>query len=105
MLLLFLHFIAALWLYIVYLTKEWAPPSHYEGDVFIDFFEKSFLHQYAVSFYSAGVTMYGNEISPKSDLELATITVLVLIGTLAQGTLFGELVELVYYLNENNIKK
>jgi len=104
-LLMYVHFIACIWFYIVNVKKEWIPPLDYiwGWDQQGEFFNKSDAYKYIVSFYTSCLFLFGNDLGARDDSQLLFVSVVNIMGAIAQANLFGELAVLVYNINKKAI--
>ena len=104
-LLMYVHFIACVWYYLINVKKEWIPPLDYlwgwenQGA----FFNKSGPYKYMVSFYTSCLFLFGNDLGARDNEQLFFISTVNIMGAIAQANLFGELAVLVYNINKKAI--
>lgn len=97
-LILYLHWVAWLWFYIVRQNKIWIPPldeiRHTE-----DFFYKSNFDQYWISLYYSILTLAGNDLFPQNTTQVWFATFLVFAGAIINANIFGNIAVLLQQIN------
>eukprot|EP00854_Cymbomonas_tetramitiformis_P006362 gene6362-7624_t len=81
------------------------PTSEESVDVFLDhqdFLSKSGGTQYGVAFYSVIALILGEKLSPQSDLQVALVVTITLIGMFVYASLVGNLVSLLGHLDSSS---
>jgi len=101
----YVHFIACIWFYLINTKKEWIPPLDYlrGWDNQGEFFNESIIYMYWVSFYTSCLFLFGNDLGARDNEQLLFISVVNIMGAIAQANLFGELAVLVYNINKKAI--
>lgn len=56
-----------------------------------------------VSFYVSCIMLFGGDMGARTDIELIYISVGGVLGAVVQATMFGELANLVYMLNKDQL--
>ena len=104
-LLMYVHFIACIWFYIINVKKEWIPPLDFINgwDRRAEFFDKEDSYKYIVSFYTSCLFLFGNDLGARDNQQLIFISIVNISGAIAQANLFGELAVLVYNINKKAI--
>lgn len=84
-LLMYVHFIACIWFYIIDRKKEWIPPLDYiwGWDNRGAFFDKSDAYKYCVSFYTSCLFLFGNDLGGRDNEQLIFISVTNIMGAIA----------------------
>ena len=104
-LLMYVHFIACIWYYLISGNKEWIPPLDFvwgwekKGA----FFDQDEPYKYIVSFYTSCLFLFGNDLGARDNEQLFFISIVNVMGAIAQANLFGELAVLVYNINKKAI--
>lgn len=92
---LYLHAIACVFFFIVNDKKIFVPPldfiSYLDTDYYITYIER----KYWISLYIALLMLGGNEIGPRSILEMVFVTFIMLGSAIVNATVFGEMAVLV----------
>jgi len=97
-LLLIVHWIGCLWYILVRDTDSWMPPKDLDAQE-TDFYQDSTLKKYSTVFYYAILTMVGNEIAPRNNLQTIFATFVVISGALLSAFIFGNIAALMATMN------
>ena len=104
MLFLIMHLLGCLWFYVVAIYQdqyEWAPPldfiwvSRPEYYRFYDSDEVSPLYQYLVVLYTAVLALGGNEMGPRTNVEIVVMFGILVFLTMYNALIFGDMTVLV----------
>jgi hypothetical protein len=101
-----MHCIGCFWFFLVQLDAVWVPAldflwvsrNHYTR--FYDSDEVSPTYQYLVSLYTAVIALGGNEMGPRTNLEIFAMLGILLGLTMYNATIFGEMTVLVSEVNK-----
>jgi len=69
-LLMYVHFIACIWHYIVDSNKLWIPPLDYHfgwKTTNIEFYDQSWTYKYFVCLYTSCLFLFGNDLGARTD--------------------------------------
>ena len=105
-LVLVVHVIACFWFPLVNVNQAWAPPLDFiyagRGDYyrFYDYEEVTKSHQYIVLFYVAVLALGGNEMGPRTDVEIAVMFAVLLMVALYNTYIFGQMAVLMVELSK-----
>jgi hypothetical protein len=104
-LLMYVHFVACTWFFIVNIKKLWIPPLDYiwGWDNQGAFFDKGGIYKYVVCFYTSCLFLFGNDLGARDDSQIVFVCCVNIMGAIAQANLFGELAVLVYNINKKAI--
>ena len=100
-LLLIMHIIGCIWYTVVSIEQRWVPPldfiyvqrgSYYR---FYDLEEVNYWYQYMVVLYMAVLALGGNEMGPRSTVEIIYVFVVLIGLILYNAVIFGEMTVLV----------
>jgi len=100
-LLLIMHIIGCIWYLVVDIDQKWVPPldfiyvqrgSYYR---FYDLEEVNDGYQYMVVLYMAVLALGGNEMGPRSTIEIVYVFVVLIGLILYNAVIFGEMTVLV----------
>ncbi|CAI2372401.1 unnamed protein product [Moneuplotes crassus] len=94
---LYIHFIACT-LFFFRKENSWLPPLEY-GWKDEDLFQASSSRQYSTSLYHSMLVLAGNDIAPASDLSFFLQTALLLISSIINASIFGNIAVLLQQLN------
>ena len=101
MLFLGMHLLGCLWYKIVMVAQEWVPTpdfiwttTNYMWRIY-DNSETDNVERYAVSLYTAILALGGNEMGPRTDIEIVVITLTLLMLAILNAIIFGEMTVLV----------
>ncbi|CAI2372437.1 unnamed protein product [Moneuplotes crassus] len=94
---LYIHFIACL-LFFFRKENSWLPPLEY-GWKDEDLFQASTSRQYTTSLYHSMLVLAGNDIAPSSDLAFILQTTLLLLSSIINASIFGNLAVLLQQMN------
>jgi len=97
-LLLIVHWIGCLWFILVREEDSWMPPKDLDYKQ-TDFYNDSMIKQYSTVFYYAILTMVGNEIAPRNNLQTIFATFVVISGALLSAFIFGNIAALMATMN------
>ena len=81
---LILHVVGVAWFKLVSIEREWSPPldfiyaSRNEFMRFYDMEQVTEFYQYLVSLYVAVLALGGNEMGPRTDVEILFMTLLLI---------------------------
>ena len=96
-----MHCIGCLWYQIVMIDQVWSPPldflwvsrpTYYR---FYDSDQVNPLYQYLVSLYTAVLALGGNEMGPRTNLEICIMFIILIGLTMYNAQIFGEMTVLV----------
>jgi len=96
-----MHIIGCFWFYIVSINKTWVPALDFiwagqrKINVFWDDSESDLTYKYLVSLYSAVLALGGNEMGPRSELEIVLMIGILLFLAILNADVFGEMTVLV----------
>lgn len=99
-LLMYLHCLSCLFYFIVDTNHRWMPPLDYVW-IGTTFFEESFSFKYFSSLYHAVLLHTCNDIGPRSILQTAFSSVIIIMGGLINANIFGEFAVILSTLNRN----
>ena len=104
-LLMYVHFIACIWYYLIDHKKVWIPPLDYMHGYTTTprFFDEPPIYRYIVSLYTSCLFLFGNDLGARDNDQLVFISTVNIMGAIAQANLFGELAVLVYNINKKAI--
>lgn len=97
-LLLIVHWIGCIWYILVRDENSWMPPKDLDFQQ-TDFYTDTMLKKYAIVFYYAILTMVGNEIAPRNNLQTVFATFVVISGALLSAFIFGNIAALMATMN------
>lgn len=97
-LLLIVHWIGCLWYILVRDEDSWMPPKDLDAQM-TDFYTDSTFKKYTIVFYYAILTMVGNEIAPRNNLQTIFATFVVISGALLSAFIFGNMAALMATIN------
>lgn len=97
-LLLIVHWIGCLWYILVREQDSWLPPKDLDKQL-TDFYKDTLLKKYATVFYYAILTMVGNEIAPRNNIQTIFATFVVISGALLSAFIFGNIAALMATMN------
>lgn len=98
---LILHVVGVAWFKLVSIEREWSPPldfiyaSRNEFKRFYDMEQVTEFYQYLVSLYVAVLALGGNEMGPRTDVEILFMTLLLITFILLNAYVFGRMTVLV----------
>ena len=95
-----MHIVGSMWYYLVSIDKMWIPPLDfmYAGSEGVYGFwhpETPAMERYVTSLYCAVLSLGGNEMGPRSDVEIIIIYMFLVILTFYNANIFGEMTVLV----------
>ena len=96
-----MHCIGCFWFFLVTRDQVWAPPldfiwvSRPRYYRFYDSDEVNPLYQYLVSLYTAVLALGGNEMGPRTNIEIICMFVILIGLTMYNAQIFGEMTVLV----------
>ena len=96
-----MHLLGCVWFYVVEIDQLWVPPLDFiymGGESLYRFYDDSqcdTLYRYLVSLYCAVLALGGNEMGPRSDLEIVLMFIILLFCTILNANIFGEMTVLV----------
>lgn len=105
-----MHIVGCFWFYIVSIEKVWIPTIDFiwAGQrriyQFWDDTQSDILYRYAVSYYCAVLALGGNEMGPRSHLEIVVIICLLIGLAILNANIFGEMTVLAAMSNVKNTK-
>lgn len=94
----YLHCLGCLWYYIVQDDEKWLPPLDYVY-VTTNFYNESIIFRYLSSVYHAVNTLVGNEIGPRTELQMIVLITCLVMGTIINANIVGELSVILTKLN------
>ena len=97
-LVMFLHWLACLWFFIVKQNERWIPPLDYltgETELYVD----SNFSQYWTSVYHAVLMFGGNDVYPKGNLQLTFLALTLITAAIINANIFGNMAVLIQSLN------
>jgi len=97
-LLLVVHWIACVWYLLVRDVDSWMPPKDLDRKE-TDFYTVGIVKQYVVCFYYSMLTMVGNELAPRNNLQTIFATIVVISGALLSAFIFGNMAALMATMN------
>ena len=104
---LYLHVIACLFYYLIRDTEEWVcnfdfvfGGSHYIYEVYSGSYFRRYLRMYYIAFYIIGI----GEMVPRKNLEIITVSMIMLASALILSNIFGTMAVLAVELNRKTIK-
>ena len=97
-LIIYLHCLGCSWYYLIIDDKDWMPPLDYVW-VATDFYEKGWIYKYIMSVYHAVLMFTGNDIGPRSTLEVSFVSFFVMLGAIMNANLFGQLAVILSSMN------
>jgi len=77
---------------------SWIPPKDLDKQL-TDFYKDGLLKKYATVFYYAILTMVGNEIAPRNNIQTIFATFVVISGALLSAFIFGNIAALMATMN------
>ncbi|PCI27195.1 hypothetical protein COB52_05175 [Candidatus Kaiserbacteria bacterium] len=93
-LVLYIHIQACLFFYVVLIDEEWIPPVDFIN-LGSDFFIVGIDRQYWLSMYTS-VMMFGlNEITPRTTVEMAVFSFIMLFSAMVNANIFGTMAVLI----------
>ena len=104
-LLMYIHFVGCIWFFIINFDKTWMPSY----DIFDGiekrgkFFELDDATTYVISFYNSCLFLFGSESFATNNFQVVFTIVMNLFGAVIQGNMFGELADLIYSINKEQI--
>lgn len=105
-LIMYLHCMAcAWWLIVIEQGKKWIPIIEYgvlpdDINSYDDIYRSSNLRQYCVSLHAAVLLLAGNDIGPRTTLQVAFGAMNIFMGAIINANIFGELAVLASNLNK-----
>ena len=95
-----MHIVGSMWYYLVSIDQNWIPPLDfiYAGMPEVYSFwhpDTELTYRYATSLYCAVLALGGNEMGPRSDVEVIVIYLFLVILTFYNAGIFGEMTVLV----------
>ena len=97
-LLLIVHWIGCIWYILVRDEDSWMPPKDLDAQK-TDFYSDSLMKKYATVFYYAILTMVGNELAPRNNIQTIFATFVVISGALLSAFIFGNIAALMATMN------
>lgn len=67
------------------------------------FFQLDNSYKYLMSFYNSCLFIFGSDSGARNDLQILFTIVMNLFGAVVQGQMFGELADLIYNINKDQI--
>ena len=100
-LIMYLHWIAWSWHYIVDINERWIPPLDY---VYIttDFYKENNFFRYWSSMYHSVLMLTGNDLGPRGELQIIFVAMAVAWGAIVNANIFGELAVILSNLNRKS---
>ena len=95
-----MHIIGSVWYLITSVDKVWIPPKDFiyagQADIYRFWYpDTEIVETYLVSLYSAVIALGGNEMGPRTDMELLLIFIILFSVTFYNAHIFGEMTVLV----------
>ena len=100
---LYLHFLACLYYYIMNLNKSWVPPCESLG-LGAAFYEAGGTYRYATMIYYAVQLYLINETSPTVLYERQFVASVAIFSAIVNANIFGSITVLVQQLNAKQVK-
>jgi competence protein ComGF len=97
-LLLIVHWIGWIWFLLIKEKDSWMPPKDLDAQQ-TDFYEEGMITQYTIVFYYAILTMVGNELAPRNNIQTVFATFVVISGALLSAFIFGNIAALMATMN------
>jgi len=97
-LLLFVHFVACGWYWLITQESVWVPPLDFMY-VSTDLYEKDGWEQYWSMFYHAVLMFNGNELGPRTSMELAYVSIILITAAIVNANIFGNMAVIIASLN------
>lgn len=81
----YVHFTACIWFYIVNIDKVWIPPLDYQWGWSHqgEYFDKPTFYKYSVSIYSSCLFLFGNDLGARTDGQLIFVIIINIMGAIA----------------------
>lgn len=89
-LVLFVHLTACTWFFLIERRKKWWPPLDWMY-LETDLYESSNTKKYWTSFYHAVLMLYGNELGPRTEVEMIFVGVVLILGAVINAHIFGNM--------------
>lgn len=96
-----MHILGCFWFSIVSIEKVWIPPLDFiwAGQakiyVFWDDTEAPIFYRYTISLYAAVLALGGNEMGPRTHMEIVIIIIMLIGLAILNAKIFGEMTVLV----------
>ena len=103
-LLLYFHLKACLWYFICASNKIWSPPLDWvyysagNKEMQLRIYSEeltTFAYKYWIAFYNSVIFIKGNEIGPRSAVEIIVCTIILMLDCIVAGNIFGSVAVLV----------
>ena len=99
LLVLVLHIFACLWNYMCEQEQYWIPPLDFvwtgKYPKLYRFYGQSLFYRYIVHYYNAVLFLGGNEMGPRTNIEILTCTAILIAMAIINATLFGNMAVLI----------
>jgi len=99
-LIMYLHWWACIWYFMVELNEKWLPPLDYVY-VVTDFYNETLEFKYWSSLYHSVLMLTGNDVGPRGDAQLIFWSAAVTLGAIINANIFGELAVILATMNRN----
>ena len=73
-----------------------------EEEKLFGYFEKGIPYKYSVAFYNSVTMLKGNELAPRTDMEVIVGTLFLIFDLIIAGTIFGNVAVLVQMSNRKS---
>lgn len=102
-LLLFVHVTGCIWFNIINIEKKWVPTYDYITGT-TEFYERGIYSQFITCFYTGVLVLNGNEIGPRTQLEVIFVTFILLVSAIINAHIFGSLAVIIQELSKKSAR-
>lgn len=103
--LVYLHLSACLWFLLVAKDERWVPPLNDRQPFGMFYDETDFWHQYTTSLYHSVILFIGKDIRPVGSQQLLFVSGVLLIGSLLNANIFGNIALIILDLKFKTIQE
>ncbi len=96
------HWIACIWYILVRGdSRSWLPPKDLDRQK-TTFYDASLLDRYSLVFYYAILTMVGNELAPRDNIQTIFSSLFIITGAIVSAFIFGNMAALMATMNKKS---